>query len=277
MSPDKAVRLQDRKRFFAVWRRRTALLFLLLACALAIDALFIEPYRIEVTHASVNEPVVSPLKIAHLSDVHTRGFGRREKQIQATLDAEKPDVIVVTGDTLAEYSGSYPKCRVFYQSLHAPLGVWFVHGNWENWRPLRREQAFYESAGVHLLLNTGQYLRPDVWIGGVDDPYTGVARLDAALAGARPGVFTLLLFHSPGFFDRAAGRANLCLAGHTHGGQVRIPFVRPFWLPSGCGPYLEGWYEEKGSKMYVSRGLGMSILPVRFLCRPELAFITLQP
>jgi hypothetical protein len=67
------------------------------------------------------------------------------------------------------------------------------------------------------------------------------------------------------------------LAGHTHGGQVRIPFVRPFWLPEDSGNYLEGWYEKGGSKMYVNRGLGWTALPVRFLCRPEIDFITVEP
>jgi uncharacterized protein len=257
--------------------RRPLLFFLLLGLLFAIYAAGVEPYWIEVTRSTIHGPVAAPLKIAHLSDVHTRGLGRREQKIFALFDQEKPDVIVIAGDTLASYGGNYSKCRAFYQRLHAPLGVWFVRGNWENWKPVRRERAFYESAGVHLLLNAGQPLRPDVWIAGLDDPYSGTAKLETALAGAPPGAFTLLLFHSPGFFDQAASRVNLCLTGHTHGGQARLPFFPPLWLPGGCGRFIEGWYEESGSKMYVSRGLGMSVLPIRFFCRPELAFITIEP
>jgi uncharacterized protein len=67
------------------------------------------------------------------------------------------------------------------------------------------------------------------------------------------------------------------LAGHTHGGQVRLPLVPVFWLPHGSGRFLEGWYTERGSKMYVSRGIGTSILPIRFRCPPELSIITLSP
>ena len=266
-----------RKPFPKGSHRWLLLFFLLLGLLLAIYAVAIEPYRIEVTHSAIHASVSAPLKIAHLSDVHTRGIGRREQKIFALLEQEKPDVIVITGDTLAAHGGNYSKCRYFYRQLHAPLGVWFVRGNWENWKPIKREQAFYESAGVHLLLNSGQRLRPDVWIAGLDDPYTGTARLDSALAGAPAGIFTLLLFHSPAFFDQAAGRVSVCLAGHTHGGQVRIPFVPPFWLPGGCGRFIEGWYQGIDSKMYVSRGLGLSVLPIRFLCRPELAFITVEP
>ena len=74
--------------------------------------------------------------------------------------------------------------------------------------------------------------------------------------------------------DRIAGKCDLALAGHTHGGQVRLPWLPPLWLPRGSGRFVEGWYEREGSQMYVCRGIGMSILPIRFFCRPELAVIT---
>lgn len=89
--------------------------------------------------------------------------------------------------------------------------------------------------------------------------------------------FRLAVFHSPATFDDIAGKIPVALAGHTHGGQVRIPLLPPIWLPYGSGDYVDGWYEKNGSRMYVTRGVGVSILPVRFLCRPEVAFITLTP
>jgi predicted MPP superfamily phosphohydrolase len=253
------------------------LIVLIILFSLAVDASLIEPYRLEVNRYEIHAPVSAPLKIAHLTDLHTRGLGRRERRMLQALDVEKPDLIVVTGDSLADPLGNYRKCKEVYEALHAPLGVWVVRGNWENWRPMRRERAFYESSGVHLLVNANARLRPDVWLIGLDDPSSGTPKLDAALAGVPSGVFTLLLFHSPAFFDRAAGRVNLCLTGHTHGGQVRFPFMPLLWLPAGCGRFLEGWYDDRGSRMYVSRGLGMSAIPVRFLCRPELVFITVNP
>ncbi len=271
-----------RQRLFAVVsrsRRKTiwVIAAYLLLVALAVDGFLVEPYRVEVTHYAIPGNVSAPLKIAHLSDLHTHGLGWREERLLHVLSVEKPDLIVITGDSLGNRHGNYENCRLLYRQLRAPLGVWFVRGNWENERPLRHERAFYESAGVHLLLNANRELRPDVWIAGVDDPYTGTARLDTALAGIPSGMYTIALFHSPAFFDRIAGRANLCLSGHTHGGQVRLPFLRPLWLPRGCGRFIEGWYEERGSRMYVSRGLGMSLLPVRLLCRPEITFITVEP
>ncbi len=257
--------------------RRVALVLVIAAAALFADALFVEPYRIEVTHQEITGAVTKPLKIAHISDLHTHGIGRREREVFKILADEKPDLIVVTGDTPGKVGGNYPECKEVYEQLHAPLGVWFVRGNWENDRLPRNERAYYRDAGIKLLLNSSEPARPDVWMIGLDDPYSGIAKLDLALQGVPNNVYTIALFHSPGYFDRIAGHVNLCLTGHTHGGQVRIPFVKPFWLPKGCGRYLEGWYSENGSQMYVSRGIGTSILPIRFLCRPELAFITIRP
>ena len=244
---------------------------------LGIDALFIEPYRLQVTHYEVRGAVGTPLKIAQLSDLHTHGVGRLERKVLAALDAEKPDVIFITGDSIASYGGTYQEVKEVYERLHAPLGVWFVRGNWENDKPPRHEKAFYQEVGVHFLLNANAELRPDVWVIGLNDPSSGPVHLDTALAGIPDGAYKVALFHAPAFFDKIAARVNLVLAGHTHGGQVRIPFVYPFWLPKGSGRFLEGWYQDGATKMYVNRGLGMSILPVRFLCPPEVAIIRVHP
>jgi len=253
----------------------------LAALAVAADALLIEPYRIEVRHYDLAGAVEQPLKIAHLSDLHTLGMGRRERRLLEILAAEKPDIILITGDTLGAWvmtaGASYEPVKALYERLHAPLGVWLVRGNWENAKPVRSEKAFYQSAGINLLVNANAQARPDVWIAGLDDPESGTAKLDAALAGIPAGAYTILLFHSPVFFRHVDARVSLALAGHTHGGQVRVPFFKPLWLPRGSGPFLEGWYENQGSRMYVSRGLGTSGLPVRFRCRPEVAFITVHP
>ncbi|HXA57520.1 MAG TPA: metallophosphoesterase, partial [Candidatus Acidoferrum sp.] len=257
-----------------LWQRALVWVAGLVLLGLAIDALFIEPYRVQATYWDVQGAIGTPLKIAQLSDLHTRGVGPRERRVLEILDAEQPDLIVVTGDSLAGYGGTYQECKEFYQKLHAPYGVWFVRGNWETdqpIRPARREREFYESAGVHLLLNSNVQLRPGLWMIGLDDPTTGTVRLETAFAGVPPDAYKIALFHSPAFFGHIASRVNLVLAGHTHGGQVRIPFVHPFWLPNGSGRYLEGWYEERGTKMYVNRGIGMSVLPIRFRCRPEVA------
>ncbi len=257
-------------------RRTVLILAALTVLAVAVDGFFIEPYRIEVTHSTIEAHVTAPLRIAHLTDLHTTGFGRRERKLLALLDVEKPDVIIITGDTLGR-GEHYEPVRDLLSQLHAPLGVWFVLGNWEHKEPIPNEHAFYASAGIHLLVNEGAPIRPDIWLAGLDDPASSDPNLDAASANAPRGAYVIVAQHAPGYFDTIAGRVPLVLAGHAHGGQVRFPPIPVFWLPKECGRYIAGWYEVRGSRMYVSRGIGTSILPIRFLCRPELAIITLKP
>lgn len=263
------------------WQRHVVSLAIAIAiAAVVVDAFVIEPDAIQVNHYVVHGNVQSPLKIADLSDLHTRGMGRPERKVLSILAREKPDVIFITGDTLADPYGNYAACLEVYKrlsALHPPLGVWFVHGNWEDIRPVRHERQFYRAAGINLLVNQNRELRPDVWLIGLDDASVGRPNLAEAMQGVPENVYKIAMFHAPIFFETIAGKVDLAFAGHTHGGQVRIPFVKPFWLPKGSGPYLEGWYEEKNSRMYVNRGVGMSNIPMRFLCRPEVAFITLEP
>jgi predicted MPP superfamily phosphohydrolase len=81
----------------------------------------------------------------------------------------------------------------------------------------------------------------------------------------------------PEFFDSLASRIDLAFAGHTHGGQVRVPGFGPLWLPAGSGRFVAAWYTAANARMYVSRGVGTSILAARFACAPEVALVTLQP
>jgi uncharacterized protein len=239
-----------------------------------IYAFWIEPYWIETTHHKIPAPITSTLKIAHLTDIHTYGLGRREKKMLSLLADERPDIIVITGDTVST-SRSYEPAHEVLAQLKAPLGVWLVRGNHEVWYPIKIEREFYESAGVNILVNESRRVREDVWLVGLDDYFAGAPDLEAALKDVPAESFKIGLFHSPAFFDQAAGRLDIVFSGHTHGGQVRLPLVRPFWLPPKSGDYLEGWFERSGSRMYVSRGIGTSILDMRFLCRPELAIITI--
>lgn len=261
--------LSKRLRFYAV--------FALLACLAAAYATFVEPYWIEVTHHTIRVPasrgLTAPIKIAHLTDLHTSGLGRRERKLLAILEAEKPDVIVITGDTFANY-GTFQETVSLLTMLRAPLGVYLVKGNWEAWMPRDVASQQYRLTGVELLWNQGAAPRPDVWLAGVDDPYGGDPRMDRALAKAPSNALRIGLFHRPAYFDEVASDLHLAFAGHTHGGQVRIPYLPALWVPGGSGPYVEGWYEKSGARMYVSRGVGMSVLPIRIACRPEVAMIT---
>jgi hypothetical protein len=261
--------LPPRPRRWPLWTLAALLL------AVTIYAFAIEPYRIEVTRHQVRLPVRSPIKIAHLTDLHSRGLGRRERALLAHLAAEAPDLIVVTGDSLAE-RGDLAQAGALLGRLQAPLGVWLVRGNWENWQRQPGERERLQELGVHLLVNEARPVRPDLWLVGLDDALSGHPE-DAAFAAVPPGTPCVALFHAPGYFDRGRIRCPLSLSGHTHGGQVTLPLFGPIWLPPGSSTYVAGWYSARGRQMYVSRGIGTSILDVRFLCPPELVILTLTP
>jgi len=269
-----------RFRFLSTRWRVTILILFLFAFGIAVYAYQIEPFNIEVTRHQIAAPIHSPVKIAHLSDLHTYGIGRREQKMLAILEQEKPDLIVITGDLISDANG-YAGCLDVLKRLQAPLGVWVVVGNHENWaaRDMKKIYGkfkdYYESAGANFLFNSNMKIRDDLWLIGLDDAMTGKPEVDKAFMGVPENAYKVTLFHSPASFDEVAGKCDLAFAGHSHGGQVRLPFIKPIWLPAKCGEYDEGWFERNDSKMYVGRGLGTSLLPIRFNCRPEIAIITL--
>jgi predicted MPP superfamily phosphohydrolase len=242
---------------------------------LVLYAFFIEPYSIELTRHALAGDVSQPLRIAHLTDLHTHGFGTREREMVSMVQQAAPDLIVVTGDIVD--AGSLEPSREIFLRLRAPLGIWVVRGTAERRRPMSDDTAFYESVGARLLDDKGVSVREDVWLVGLDGQADGRSNLGTALAGAPTSAFKVALFHSPSHFAEVAGLFHLGLAGHTHGGQVRLPGVVSLWYPASASSYLQGWYTKNRSKLYVSRGIGTSIVPARFLSRPEVPVIEIVP
>jgi predicted MPP superfamily phosphohydrolase len=230
--------------------------------------------RIEVTRHRVAAPLAEPLTLALIADLHLARRGVLEARMLQIVRAARPDVIVVAGDvtSLDGHDGLY---RDVLSGLAAPRGVWMVSGNWDYWAPMTNADAVCASAGVRRLTNQAVEIAPGIWLAGVDDAVAGAPDPEAAFRGIPEGAWVIAVFHCPVTFNDVAGRCALALAGHTHGGQVRIPGLPPLWMPAGCHPYVSGWYQCRGSRMYVSRGLAAPGIPVRTFCRPEIALFTL--
>jgi predicted MPP superfamily phosphohydrolase len=259
-------------------RRRFGVVLILLVAALAATAAyaaFFEAQRVEVTHHFLVGNVKRPLRIAHLSDLHTSGMGTRERNLLLFLSKETPDLIVVTGDITS--GDSLEPARDFLLNLSAPQGVWLVRGDTDRWSFGAKERALYGEVGVQLLLNRGTAVRDDVWLAGLDDPVTGNPDLDQALQGAPVPAFKLVLMHAPDYFPSIAGRFDLALAGHSHGGQIVLPLYGPVISPRLGTRYLRGWYTQNRSQLFVNRGVGTRLLPARLQARPELAIIEVRP
>ena len=261
-------------------RRRPRPILTAALLAVLLYALEVEPFWLEVTVHRAALPIAAPLRILHLSDLHTKGRGRREGRLLALARQLHPDVIVITGDLVAngppglsreETSG----LRSVLGEMCAPLGAFAVPGNWEYARGLDDPHRLFDSTPVRLLQNEAVEIRRGVFVVGLDDDAAG--RPEEAFRDVPAGAVAIALMHSPGPFPDIASRAALVLAGHTHGGQVRLPFLPPLWTPPGTNGYVAGWYAEGASRLYVSRGIGTSILPLRAFCRPEMTVIDAGP
>lgn len=254
-------------------KKRLRLVVVSLIVSIIFYSLFLETQWLEVTDYKVRFDIESPLKIAHLTDLHLKRIGRLEQKIFTEIKEQKPDLILVTGDSFDDNT-ALPHVKEFFNSLKTPLGTWVVRGNWENWNPIQNERAFWSDSDAHLLVNQTEHIRKDIDLIGYDDEMSGKPNRNPS--SSNQGKLRLCMFHSPVIFDEVFNVCDLSFSGHTHGGHFRLPFWGPIWLPPGTGNYIWGWYQKNGSRMYVSRGLGSSLLPIRFLARPELSFITIS-
>jgi len=218
------------------------------------------------------------LRVLQLSDVHLRG---REPWVDAladTVSEMRPDLLALTGDIVTRGFTEEAVDRLLGALPPAPLGRWAIMGNWEYWggAPLDAWRARLDRHGIGLLNNRAVDLGP-IQLLGTDDWLAGRPDLAATFANVTPNKPALALTHSPILFDRLARPpVRVVLSGHTHGGQVRVPFAGPFFLPRGSGAYPWGWYERDGVWLFVNRGIGWSVAPLRWRAPPEIAWITLD-
>lgn len=240
-----------------------------------IYTFYIEPNNLESTFYRKNFGSSNQkIKVAHITDLHTKGLGPLERKLIAQINAQSVDAIFITGD-LSNPDGKFDGYLSVLSKLKAPLGVFFVPGNWEYWSPIINIDKLLEKANVTNLKNKIHRLKDGLWLVGFDDAIEG--KPDYSLTRKLPEhAIKIALFHSPIYIDTIANKVDLAFAGHSHGGQVRLPFIAPLWTPLGTGQYYFGWYQRGSTQMYVSRGLGNSILPIRFNCRPEVAFIEIE-
>lgn len=280
---------------------RITIAALIMGAAICFYAVCIEPFRLVKTEWQVYTskwPYDQPLKIALIADIHASWpwmTPTRLAGIVAKVNAEKPDLILLLGDYVATHSF---KQRVSpgdvlaeLDKLSAPCGVYAVLGNHDfdprmpEWRDAL---SFWErgllpsrpqSKTIRLLqddmvtCNQGN----EFYLVGLKDQWRDTPELDQAMGGTDPAFPAIIAMHEPDLFPEIDPSVALTVAGHTHGGQVVLPFYGPVFVPSKYGTrYAYGYIVENGKDMVVSSGLGMSIFPARFLRPPEVTYVTLS-
>lgn len=270
-----------------MFSRPTWLISLLLAIGLltALSLYWRNSSDLEVTHHDMRAPSqAAGFRVVQLSDLHLQSFGEIEKKIVNQVQTLQPDLVVLTGDSI-DRADALPVLKSFLAALGSTPIVG-VPGNWEHWSGIDFQALvalFAAQPNGRFLLNERLLLTSGerkIHLIGLDDFTAGQpdARLLSPTTSAE---VTVLVQHSPGFFEvpevnrrMSQHHFSLCLSGHTHGGQVTIGDWAPF-RPVGSGRFVAGFYDVPGCRLYVSKGLGTSVLPLRWGAAPEIAVFDL--
>jgi len=289
-------RWQELRRGVKVGTHTATLAFLILNLgfsAVQVDAYVVEPLLVETTRLSLTfddlDPQLPPVHVVHLTDAHIERNSYREATIVEKVNTLQPDIIVLTGDYLnlsrLRDPTSAAHFREFVGQLRAPYGIYAVRGSVEPtlesmvWLVEGTDVVWLEQESVTVNVRGQQ-----VTLVGAACSHRqtqDIARLRAAMAGIPDEAFTMLLYHSPDLILEAAEhQVDLYLGGHTHGGQLCLPFLGPIVTGSIYGKkYASGLSKEGDTRMYISRGLGFEgggMPRARFLCRPEIVSIELE-
>lgn len=268
-------------------RRQAVIPLILIGLIGAITLLVVETKQLSVSRINIRlddlPESFSGFTIVHLSDLHAATFGRKQESIAGILRNQKIDAIVFTGDLIDPKIKNFEAAKEFLRLLVGTAPTYVVLGNRDAIRVAEVRRLIRDVGAIELFNTATPLVRANnkVWLVGVGDPYIEWDNLEGSISKINTSKeIEILLVHSPDVpLVRRASRSSidLILTGHTHGGQIRLPLLGALIIPGQPTPpvYVAGLYVIGKTQMYVNRGLGTSTLPVRFLSKPEVAFITL--
>lgn len=248
------------------------------------------PRRVVLRRRTLRLPLwpadLAGLRVAVLADLHAGAPHVDEDKVERLvrcINRARADLVVLLGDyvdpTVTFGTSVSPEAvAVRLGQLRAPLGVLAVLGNHDWAHAGERMGRCLRDAGVTVLENDALAVRQGLWVAGVGAETESRADPAAALAGLPADEAVLMLSHNPDTFVRVPDRVALTLSGHTHAGQVALPYLRAFYIPSRFGErFAHGHLVERGRHLFVSAGVGTSRFPVRFLAPPEIVVLRLEP
>ncbi|WP_134683190.1 metallophosphoesterase [Brevibacillus migulae] len=255
---------------------------------IGIFAFFPERDRLEVHEMKLSLPRLphsfEGFRICHFTDLHVGHYLDEVglTRLVETITSCEPDLICFTGDLVDKDVNSLEEAMPFLQNLKAPAGKFAVLGNHDYRTDAMAVIQAWKQAGFCVLRNQHAAVsraKERLYILGVDDVLYGDPQLEEALEGIPEAACKILLAHEPDYASTAAAYPiDLQLSGHSHGGRVRLPVVGHLLVPQLGSLYPDGYYDAGGSglQVFTSRGVGTTLMPVRFLCPPQIAMITLQ-
>jgi hypothetical protein len=264
----------------------------LLGLLLAIWGFLIEPGLLLVRHVTIETAkwpaALPPLRIVAVADIHAGAphvDAAKLDRIVAEVSAQNPDVVLLLGDYVIQrvlFGTPMPPETIarHLSGLRAKHGVFAVLGNHDWYEDGERVWRAFESAGIPVLENHAVPLPGSddrIWLAGIADDSTRHPDPAGTFRPIPVEAAVVALTHDPAVFPDVPARAALTLAGHTHGGQVAVPFWGALFIPGGSPlRYAYGHVAENGNDLYVTSGIGTTALPVRFNAPPEVVVITLR-
>ena len=243
------------------------------------DQLVVERVQIPIKNL---KPALEGFTIVELCDFHLYPLTQLDlvKRAVAIANRLKPNLTVLTGDYVWHDVEAIFDLVPVLAGLDAQHGVFSIVGNHEIWTDVDVIEAAFAEEGLPILRNQGLPLmvgKETIYLAGLDDGWSGNPDLETALEHLPDGVPVILLLHEPDLADTFSldGRVSLQLSGHSHGDQIRLPRTGPLFLPYLARKYDQGLYRVNDMWLYTNTGIGVTNVPVRFNCPPEITEITL--
>jgi predicted MPP superfamily phosphohydrolase len=258
------------------------------------DALLLAPNRPRIIRQEFFLPRwperLNGFTVAMLSDFHYDPYFSIHPLHAAIAMVNRlhPDLIALTGDFVSvplvgdETKAAFAAepCARLLRQMTAPHGLWAVMGNHDDATDAEHVTHALQAENIRVLANQSEPIEQDgsrFWLAGVNDVISGTADLSKTMHGVPAGEPVILLAHEPDFADEASQYPiDLQLSGHSHGGQIRIPFLPPLYLPELAKKYVWGTYHVGPLTLHTSAGLGTIGIPMRLNCPPEVTVLTLR-
>ncbi len=222
-------------------------------------------------------------RIVQLSDIHHSPFTSSEfiEQIVEKANQLEPDMFVLTGDYVSHENEYIAPVAEILSQLVSEFGTFACLGNHDHWTNAELVTAEFRSNGIKMLVNEGFRFgarNESFWLCGVDDFGEGLSNIRQSLRGSKADEMKLMLAHNPAIMRRAAyWGIDLVLSGHTHGGQLKFREPREkFLFPNRRRRFSSGLHHRKETQIYITRGIGTVVVPMRYQCPPEITVLELR-
>jgi predicted MPP superfamily phosphohydrolase len=257
-------------------RKFIAATLLAMPAVLVADAKFIEPTRLKVRHRRIGSGRGKPThRLVHFTDLHHKGDRDYLKTVVDTINSLAPDFVCFTGD-LVEEQKHLAEALAGLSAIQSPLfGVPGNHDYWSRISFAPVHTCFNATGGAWMLNENREIAAGKINLIGITSGWSFQQRLPRTQLTLNSAMKNILLMHYPAWAkDLGTQKVDLLLAGHSHGGQVRIPFYGALVTPFGVDDYDMGYFDTPAGPLYVNPGIGyLSNYNIRFNCRPEITVI----